>query len=153
MTSIEDLVDSLRSDDVDPDLLWRVGDLLTRWLAVQSGGRMVGYGPEVMDVELKDADIEAVHGALRALVEDGLSHPHAATIVWLLGKLARPADQNLFEHALERGLDDRDDLLYQALIALDNLGELAADATSFAAFDVDTNRALARAYLDRVADG
>ena len=151
VTSIPKLVAALQSDDVDPDLLWHVGDVLTRWLTERSGGRMEGYGPEVMDIELDEEAVDALHAALLSLVEPDLTHPQAGMIVWLIGKLARPGDLPLFERALESGLAGRDDLLYQALIALDNLDELAADASSFAAFEVEKNRDLARAYLKRVA--
>ena len=152
MTSISDVVDALRQDGVDPALLWHVGDLLTRWLTEQSGGRLEGYGPEVMGAELDEAGVGALHSALLGLVEPDLSHPHADMIVWLIGKLARPTDRQLFEQALERGLAGDDGLLYQALIALDNLDALDAGTTSFAAFEVDKNRDLARAYLKRRAE-
>ncbi len=147
MTSVPDILASIRNDDVDPDLLWRVSELLTRWRTEESGGRLEGFGPEVMEVELDRADIDALRLALLGLVEPDLSHPQASTIVWLLGKWASPEDQPLFRRALERGVEEGDDLLYQALIALDNLGVLNADTTSFSAFEVETNRALAQAYL------
>lgn len=147
MTSVPDILAPIRKDEVDPDLLWRVSELLTRWRTDESEGRLEGFGPEVMEVELDRPGIDALRLALLGLVEPDLSHPHASAIVWLLGKWACTEDQPLFRRALELGAEGADDLLYQALIALDNLEVLNAHTTSFSAFEVETNRALAQAYL------
>ena len=84
------------------------------------------------------------------LLESDFDHPEAGPALWALGKLYDPALRPLFERALHHHLERNANVLYQAIIALNNLGvEFPEAHGAFAFNDVERNRAMAKAHLAR----
>jgi hypothetical protein len=96
---------------------------------------------------LRETDIDALHAALVHFIRNNMAHPQTGLAIWATAKLARPGDEPLFAAALRQGLEGDDSLLYQSIIALDNLRVLPHKVTSFSATEFETNRETARAYL------
>jgi hypothetical protein len=83
-------------------------------------------------------------------VEEHPDHDDAGTAVWALGKLFDQELTPLFESILRRHLEGNSGTLYQALIALNNLGiDFPEAAGSYSIHEVEKNKGMARAYLER----
>ncbi len=84
------------------------------------------------------------------LVEENPDHADLGTAVWAPGKLFDPLLKPLFESVLRRHLDGDAGVLYQAIIALDNLEvEFPEAEGSFSIYEEEKNRRMAGAYLER----
>jgi hypothetical protein len=103
-----------------------------------------GWSEEVVTTPVTDADVHRLKAALVEFTDRG---GHGS---WSLGKAYDPSLIPVFCRVMRRELDGDGYELYQAMIALDNLGEdVFARRSLMSNLDVDDNRALARAYLSR----
>jgi hypothetical protein len=103
-------------------------------------------------VETADLFDEAVRRRqeLVRFVEAQPDHPNVPTAVWALGKLFDKELKPLFEEVLRHHVEGDSGALYQAIIALDNLDVDFPEAHgSYSLDDVEKNRRMARAYLER----
>jgi hypothetical protein len=86
--------------------------------------------------------------ALERLARAGDPPAPAAGAVFALGKRHDRALEGLFVELLREHVDGDANVLYQAMIALDNLDvPVFAGRDSMSVFDVEVNRLLARKYL------
>jgi len=148
---LDEIRDRILSGAIDADLLWSVGQAFGGVGSEPSAvGSWIHSRPADPDSDLKltTGEAETVHTALITFITDRTEHPQGPLAVWAIGKLARREDESVFRGAVQRGLEGNDDLLYQAIIALDNLGVLPGEVTSFSAHDVEANRAIGRGYLE-----
>lgn len=148
MKTLDDIHLALREGTVDAELIVDVEELIHRWLAEKHLGVVEAWPAGIVPADMDAAGIEELHASLVVFVREHMDHPQAGLAVWAIGKLARVSDEPLFAAALEKGLQGDDNLLYQAVIALDNLEVLPGDIMSFSGDDVDINRQIARDYLD-----
>jgi len=105
-----------------------------------------GWSEEVVATPVTDADVQRLKAALVEFIDRG---GHGS---WSLGKAYDPSLIPVFCRVLRRELDGGGDghELYQAMIAVDNLGEdVFGDRSLMTHLDDDDYRALARAYLSR----
>ncbi len=145
--TVDDVHAALRDGIVDAPLVLDVEDLIHRWLAEKHLGVTEEWPKRLVPFEVDERCIDELHGSLVHFVRANWSHPQAGLAVWAIGKLVRVADEPLFAAALEQGLEGDDNLLYQAVIALDNLRLLPGEIMSFSGDAVETNRETARNYL------
>ncbi|MFT5051945.1 MAG: hypothetical protein ACI8QZ_003376 [Chlamydiales bacterium] len=145
--TLDEVHAALRDGRVDAPLLADVEDLIHRWLAEQHLGIVEEWPKGLIQFEVDAHCINELHGSLMHFVRGNWSHPQAGLAIWAIGKLVRAEDETLFAEALEHGLHGDDNLLYQAVIALDNLELLPGEIMSFSGHDVETNRQTARIYL------
>jgi hypothetical protein len=142
------LRERIHSGTADADLLWDVGQSLGRWRSDKSGGaRPEAEEPGVL--ALNDLQVIQLRDDLIAFTNSFPRHSEVPLAVWAIGKLVDHEHEPFFRAVLERGLTGDDAVLYQAIIALGNLERLPSEITSFAAHDVEANRAIARSYLEQ----
>jgi hypothetical protein len=134
--------------DADPEV---AGDGIR--LAVSyfehSHGRTQGLDrEEVLAEPASPADLTRLRERLVDLVRAGAPAPVAAAAVFALGKLYDPDLTGFFVGVLRHYLHADAGVLYQAMIALDNLGVgVFAGRQSMSVLAEDENRALAAEYL------
>lgn len=98
--------------------------------------------PEVVAEEVRPEDVRRLKEAMIAFAEE---HGNGS---WVLSKCEDPALKPFFQRILRRHLDGDAAELYQAMIALENLGEpVFAGRCVKSILDEPLNRALAREYL------
>src|SRR6266404_1989486 len=106
---------------------------------------------EVLAEPASPADLARLCGRLVDLVQVGELTPLAlrTSAVFALGKLYDPGLTGFFVEVLRHYLLADAGVLYQAMIALDNLGVgVFAGRDSMSLFEEDENRALAAAFLN-----
>jgi hypothetical protein len=114
----------------------------------QRGLAPCAWPADVIAADVSDEDIARLQRAVVAYVErEGVGS-------WVLGKCCDPALKPVLVAVLRRQLDGDPGELYQAMIALDNLGEpVFGDIGSRSILDESRNRELVRAYLSRHCSG
>ncbi|HYH98290.1 M20 family metallopeptidase [Hyalangium sp.] len=113
----------------------------------QDFARSMGWPPEVIDQETSEAGVHLLRDALTRFIHRWMEHPSAGLAVWALGKLHYPGLKPLFDEVLEHHLERDPNLLYQALIALQNLGiRLPGEEQGMSVYEVERNRVMARSY-------
>ncbi len=143
-----------------PSLVETVLDLLTGddpgegiALAVsyfeQSLGNTLGLDrPEVLAQPATAQEVARLRDRLVGLIRSGAQAPVAGAVVFALGKLYDPGLERFFVEVMRDHLLRDAGVLYQAMIALDNLGVgVFAGRDSMSAAEVDENRTLAAAFL------
>jgi HEAT repeat protein len=96
------------------------------------------------------ADIAKLRASLVDLVRAGAPDPVAGAAVFALGKLHDPGLTEFLVEVLRTYLKSNAGVLYQAMIALDNLGvDVFGGRQSMSVLAVDENRALAHDFLRR----
>ena len=109
---------------------------------------------EVIAEPASPADLARLSGRLVDLVEQGAPAPAVGGAVFALGKLYDPGLIGFFVDVLRRYLQTDAGVLYQAMIALDNLGvSVFAGRRSMSVLATDENRALATEFLRRSGTG
>ncbi|WP_224371717.1 M20 family metallopeptidase [Hyalangium versicolor] len=109
--------------------------------------RSMGWPPEVIAQETSKEGDRKLRDALTRFVRRWIEHPSAGLAVWALGKLRAPEFKPLFDEVLEHHLERDPNLLYQALIALQNLDiPLSGLRQDMSVDEVERNRAIARSY-------
>ena len=104
--------------------------------------------PEVLAEPAGPADLARLRNALVAVVRSGAPAPVAGAAVFALGKAHEPGLRDFFVEVLRAYLDGDAGVLYQAMIALDNLGvPVFAGRRSMSVLAEGENRALAAAFL------
>ena len=140
--------------DGDPD---RAADgiLLAASFFEHSLGQTQGLcREEVLAEPASPADLARLRRHLVDLVRQGAPSAAAGAAVFALGKLYDPGLIGFFIEVLRRYLDTDAGVLYQAMIALDNLGvNVFAGRHSMSVLAEDENRALATEYLRRSEAG
>jgi hypothetical protein len=140
--------------DGDPD---RAADgiLLAASFFEHSLGQTQGLcRDEVRAEPASPADLARLRGRLIDLVRQGAPSPAAGAAVFALGKLCDPGLIRFFVEVLRRYLHTDAGVLYQAMIALDNLGvNVFAGRHSMSVLAEDENRALATEFLRRSETG
>jgi hypothetical protein len=103
---------------------------------------------EVLSANVSREDVASLQRAVAAYVErEGVGS-------WVLGKCFDPALKPLLVAVLRRQLDGDAGELFQAMIALDNLGEpVFGGVRSRSVLDESRNRELAREFLSRHCGG
>ena len=112
-----------------------------------SAGRRTGLDRgEVLREPATPAELARLRGRLVELVRSGT--PAACAAVFALGKLHDADLAPFFVQVIRRNLDGDPSVLYQAMIALDNLGEpVFAGRDSKSVIAVAENQELAAEYL------
>jgi hypothetical protein len=107
-----------------------------------------GWPDEVVAANITRDEVARLQRAVVAYVErNGFGS-------WALGKCFDPALRPVLVTVLRRQLDGDTGELFQAMIALDNLGEpVFAGVGSRSILDESRNRELAREYLSRYGSG
>lgn len=154
---VDELLDRIEAASVEvaTEELLRVAFVMH--LYVMSGSVSVadaefhGWSPEVTEMTVDARQFERAQAlmdsAIGALDEDP---DRQASAVWVLGKSMEPGHQARYEELLRTNVDDGDpNVLFQAMIALNNLGIDFENEGSFSVADVERNREVVRAYLDR----
>jgi succinyl-diaminopimelate desuccinylase len=109
--------------------------------------RSMGWPPEVIGQEVSEAGERQLRDALIRFVRRRMEHPEMGMAVWALGKLHDPELRALFDEVLEHHLERDPNALYQALIALQNLGiRLPGEEQGMSVYEVERNRGMARSY-------
>jgi hypothetical protein len=147
MKTFDDIHLALREGTVDGELLWDVEEVIHHWLTKKHHGIAEDWPAGIEPIDVDAQLIDDLHTSLVRFVRENLSHPHAGLAIWAIGKLVWASDEPLFAAAVEHGLRGDDNLVYQAVIALDNLKALPGDVTSFSGHEVEANRKIAREYL------
>jgi hypothetical protein len=111
--------------------------------------------PEVLARPATAPEVERLRDRLIELVRSGAPVPVAGGAVFALGKLHDPGLRPFFIEVMRDHLHRDAGVLYQAMIALDNLGaDVFAGRDSMSVTEADKNRALAAAFLSgSVAEG
>jgi hypothetical protein len=105
---------------------------------------------EVLAEPASAADLERLRGRLVDLVRAGAPVPVTGAAVFALGKACDSSLTAFFIEVLRRYLHEDASVLYQAMIALDNLSVgIFAGRQSMSVFAEDENRALATEFLRR----
>jgi len=106
--------------------------------------------PEVLARPATAPEVERLRDRLVDLVRSGSPAPVAGAAVFALGKLHDPGLGPFFVEVLRDQLHRDAGVLYQAMIALDNLGaDVFAGRGSMSVAEPEANRALAAAFLHR----
>jgi hypothetical protein len=106
------------------------------------------FREEVLAEPASPADLARLRGRLVDLVRQEAPSPVAGAAVFALGKLYDPGLIGFFVEVLRRYLHTDAGVLYQAMIALDNLGvNVFAGRHSMSVLADDENRALATEFL------
>lgn len=109
--------------------------------------RSMGWPPEVIDQETSEPGGRQLRDALIRFIRRWREHPAAGMAVWALGKLRDPELRPLFDEVLEHHLERDPNVLFQALMALRNLGiRVPGDEQGLSVHEVERNRILARSY-------
>jgi HEAT repeat protein len=96
------------------------------------------------------ADVARLRASLVDLVHVGAPDPVAGAAVFALGKLHNPGLTEFFVEVLRTYLRGNAGVLYQAMIALDNLGvDVFGGRQSMSVLAEEENRALAHEFLRR----
>jgi hypothetical protein len=138
----------------DPETVGE-GIRLAQSIFESSHGQAAGLDrPEVVGEPATPQELAALRDRLAALVRSRPDDPVASAAVFTLGKLHDSGLAPFFTEVLRAYLDGDAGVLYQAMIALDNLGvEVFAGRTSMSVRVAAENRALAAAFLRRHTPG
>lgn len=116
-------------------------------LSPQEQAARFAWPPEIASSTLHDADVRE----LRSAMIERVRRSPTGMAVWALGKCLDAELRPLFIEAMESFVDHNPAALYQAMIALQDLGEDPfAGRGELAVTDVDQNVRDARNYLARV---
>src|SRR4051794_19757780 len=106
--------------------------------------------PDVVNEPAGPADLERLRDSLTELIRTRPSADVTGLAVFALGKLYDPVLTEFFVQILRDQLHGDAGVLYQAMIALDNLGaNVFAGRQSMSVRDEDENRALAADFVRR----
>ncbi len=107
-----------------------------------------GWPREVMEQATPPQQIHRLCEALIRFVERNLDHSAVGPAVFALGKALEPGARPVFDRVLEHHLERDGAALYQALIALDNLGVLLPGSTGhWSISETQHNQDVASRYL------
>jgi len=134
--------------DTDPEVA-AVGIRMAASFFEQAHGQTEGLDrEEVLAEPAGPEDVARLRSRLVELVRTGVPAPVAGAAVFALGKLYDPGLTGFFVEVLRRYLHADAGVLYQAMIALDNLGVgVFADRRSMSVLAEDENRVLATEFL------
>lgn len=104
---------------------------------------MPAGSPEVSESQLTDADVRRLQKAIVRFVEAG------GRGSWVLGKTGDRRVKPALQKAVRRELNRDGAELYQAMIALENIGEKVFGETDRSIGNVAANREQARIYLSK----
>jgi hypothetical protein len=149
-------------DPADPDdlqsALLDAAYLFEKWLArlvttdrARYEGR--GWSSEVAAAPLDEQGCTRLRDAIVALVKREPGRADCSTAYWALGKLGDESLKPLFVQALSRYIGREPHSLYQAMVALSNLGEGVFAGRSSTSTGDPENDELAKSYLARVQAG
>jgi hypothetical protein len=109
------------------------------------GGEPCGWPDEVVDTEVDAGDMARLREAVVGFVE---RHGYGS---WMLSKCQDPSLKPVFIRVLRKNVDGDAGELFQAMIALSNLGEdVFAGRCGMCILDEELNRRLAVGYLGRL---
>jgi succinyl-diaminopimelate desuccinylase len=109
--------------------------------------RSMGWPPEVIEQETSEAGAHQLREALTRFIHRWMAHPSAGLAVWALSKLRDPGLKPLFDEVLEHHLERDPSILFQALVALQNVGiRLPGAEQGLSVNEAERNRVLARSY-------
>jgi hypothetical protein len=142
---VETALDALGRDDPSE------GISLAACFFEESVGKTLGLDrPEVLARPATAPVVARLRDRLVDLVRAGAPAPATGAAVFALGKLHDPGLGPFFVEVLRDQLDRDAGVLYQAMIALDNLGaDVFAGRDAMSVAEPDANRALAAAFLHR----
>ena len=103
-----------------------------------------GASDAVMQSDVSAEDVVCLKSRLVAFIERG------GRGSWALGKTCDPALRPVYAGVLRREIDGDAGELFQAIMALQNIGECFDESGSYSLLDESRNRALARRYLDSI---
>jgi hypothetical protein len=141
-----------------------MSDTAEQWIeaigqAAETGDETLGALCVRLETALATGEIaadEGTRGALAAALMARYLHLDAAqrgAVVWVLGKFHRPELRGFFERVLREELAGEGAVLWQALVALDNLEPgILRENGGGSILDVERNRVIARERLERIAE-
>jgi hypothetical protein len=143
---VDEALDAIGDDD--PEVVAN-GIRLAASFFERSHGQTQGLDrEEVLAEPASPADVARLRGRLVDLVRAGAPAPVAGAAVFALGKAYDPSLTPFFIDILRSYLHADAGVLYQAMIALDNLGVgVFAGRCSMSVLAEDENRALAAEFL------
>jgi HEAT repeat protein len=143
---VEEALDAIGADDSE---VVANGIRLAASFFERSHGQTQGLDrEEVLAEPASPADVARLRGRLVDLVRAGAPAPVAGAAVFALGKAFDPSLTPFFIDVLRSYLHADAGVLYQAMIALDNLGVgVFAGRCSMSVLAEDENRALAAEFL------
>lgn len=110
----------------------------------------MGWPPEVMEQATPAHQIRRLYEAVTRFIERNLGHSAVGPAVFALGKTSEPGAQPVFDKVLEHHLERDGAVLYQALIALENLGVLLPGSNGqWSIRDTKHHQKIARNYLSQ----
>lgn len=125
--------------------------LIEKSTSPEADGASLGWPQEVTAHCVTNEERFAIEQALACFIEKNLRSSSVSAAVWALGKARRACHKELFERVLRVQIDGDPTVLFQAMIALDNLGaEIRRGNNSLCITETAMNRQLCRAYLDSV---
>jgi hypothetical protein len=114
--------------------------------------RSMGWPPEVLDQEPSEVGAQQLRDALTRFIRKWMDHPSAGLAVWALSKLRDPGLKALLDEVLDHHLEGDPNILFQTLVALQNLGiRIPGGEQGLAIHEVERNRSLARSYRGTTA--
>ena len=143
-------LDSLGHDDTSEGI-----SLAASFFERSLGNTLGPDRPEVLARPDTAPEVERLRDRLAELVRSGAPAPVAGAAVFALGKLHDPGLRPFFIEVMRDHLHRDAGVLYQAMIAPDNLGaDVFAGQDSISVTEAGVNRVLAAAFLQgSVAEG
>ena len=105
---------------------------------------------EVKKAKIEASEIEKLKAKLIEFVESNQAKEFEDPAVWALGKCFDANLKPFFIKVVKQSLNEGTSSFYQAMIALNNLGENFFGKTSWSAIDEQENRELAKRYLKHI---
>src|SRR5579883_2447070 len=114
------------------------------------GVKACGWTQEVIDVDISIEKVKRLQDALMNFIKEELDNPIISSAIAALGNLNDKKLKTVLIEIMENVIDINPDALYQAMIALDCIGEdVFGSKTSRSSLETKENERLARLYIKR----
>jgi hypothetical protein len=147
---------SSESDEIIQESLLRIAFVFERYRGIGKGKSpqqqkdSFAWTDDVINHNITQEEILILKAAIIGFIQQSPINPHIGSAIWALGKLMDSSTKEILIKAMIRLLDEYPYDLYQAMIALNNIGEKPfGNRNSMSALDIEDNCKLARAYLNR----
>ncbi|MEW8073997.1 MAG: hypothetical protein AB2826_26655 [Candidatus Thiodiazotropha sp.] len=106
------------------------------------------WDEDIQEINITQAQVLMLKATLFEFIKDNLDDPNVGTAIWVFGKIAVTDDKVFLVGLLKRYVDNNPQVLYQVMIALNNLGEVIFNEKSSSLIDYELNVNLAKKYLE-----